>query len=47
MVILADNGIPIEGWISDPLDESLLDLLPFLDSLRYVDDVRSVLSLRI
>ncbi|KAJ3269320.1 Nuclear envelope morphology protein 1, partial [Borealophlyctis nickersoniae] len=42
-----DNGIPIEGWISDPHDEALLDLLPFLDALRYTDDVRSILSLRI
>ncbi|KAJ3036015.1 Nuclear envelope morphology protein 1 [Rhizophlyctis rosea] len=42
-----DNGIPIEGWISDPKDEALLDLLPFLDALRFTDDVRSILNLRI
>ncbi|KAG9294048.1 hypothetical protein G9A89_000670 [Geosiphon pyriformis] len=42
-----ENGIPIEGWISDPKDEALLDLLPFLDALRFTDDVRSVLSLGI
>ncbi|KAJ3050845.1 Nuclear envelope morphology protein 1 [Rhizophlyctis rosea] len=42
-----DNGIPIEGWISDPKDECLLDLLPFLDALRFTDDVRSILNLRI
>lgn len=41
-----DNGILIPTWIDDPLDEALLDLLPFLDALRFVDDVRSVLSLR-
>ncbi|KAJ8330409.1 Nuclear envelope morphology protein 1 [Batrachochytrium dendrobatidis] len=42
-----DNGIPIETWTDDPNDEALLDLLPFLDALRFADDVRSVLSLRI
>ncbi|KXS09491.1 hypothetical protein M427DRAFT_64007 [Gonapodya prolifera JEL478] len=42
-----DNGVPIEGWVSDPKDEALLDLLPFLDALRFVSDVRSVLSLRV
>ncbi|TPX63762.1 hypothetical protein SpCBS45565_g06404 [Spizellomyces sp. 'palustris'] len=41
-----DNGIPIEGWISDPRDEALLDMLLFLDALRYVDDVRHVLSMK-
>ncbi|KAJ1311545.1 hypothetical protein OPQ81_010029 [Rhizoctonia solani] len=40
------NGIPIEGWISDPGDEALLDLLPVLDSLRFTSDVRHVLGLR-
>ena len=41
-----DNGIPIEGWTSDPTDTGLLDILVLLDGLRFVDDVRSVLSLR-
>lgn len=40
------NGIPIEGWINDPNDECLLDLLPVLDSLRFTNDVRRVLGLR-
>lgn len=40
------NGIPIEGWINDPNDEALLDLLPMLDSLRFTSDVRHVLGLR-
>ncbi|KAM0752537.1 NIF-domain-containing protein [Meredithblackwellia eburnea MCA 4105] len=40
------NGIPIEGWINDPNDECLLDLLPMLDSLRFTSDVRRVLGLR-
>ena len=41
-----DNAIPIESWKEDPNDSALLDLLPFLDALRFVDDVRSILSLR-
>lgn len=41
-----DNAIPIEGWINDRKDTGLLDLLPFLDALRFVEDVRSILSLR-
>lgn len=41
------NGIPIEGWTHDPSDEALLDLLPILDSLRFAQDVRHVLGLRI
>jgi CTD nuclear envelope phosphatase 1 len=40
------NGIPIEGWINDPHDEALLDLLPVLDSLRFTKDVRRVLGIR-
>jgi len=40
------NGIPIEGWISDPSDEALLDLLPVLDSLRFATDVRRILGIR-
>ncbi|KAH9809690.1 NLI interacting factor-like phosphatase-domain-containing protein [Melampsora americana] len=40
------NGIPIEGWLNDPTDEGLLDLLPMLDSLRFTKDVRRILGLR-
>lgn len=40
------NGIPIESWTHDRTDTALLDLLPFFDALRFVDDVRSILSLR-
>jgi CTD nuclear envelope phosphatase 1 len=40
------NGIPIEGWTHDALDEALLDLLPILDSLRFTGDVRRVLGIR-
>lgn len=39
-----ENAIPIKSWFSDPTDTSLLSLLPFLDSLRFCSDVRSVLS---
>lgn len=46
LTVFLDNGIPIEGWISDPHDEALLDMLPFLDALRYVEDVRHVLSMK-
>ncbi len=41
---LADNAIPIRSWFSDPHDTALLCLLPVLDALRFVKDVRSVLS---
>lgn len=41
-----DNAIPIESWKENSRDTALLDLLPFLDALRFVDDVRSILSLR-
>ncbi|CAB0019564.1 unnamed protein product [Nesidiocoris tenuis] len=39
-----DNAIPIKSWVSDPMDTALLNLLPVLDALRFVQDVRSVLS---
>ncbi|MFH4978374.1 hypothetical protein AB6A40_005083 [Gnathostoma spinigerum] len=38
------NAIPIPSWFSDPTDTCLLALLPFLDALRFVSDVRSILS---
>ena len=41
-----DNGIPIESWTHDRKDRSLPDMLPFLDALRFTDDVRCILSLR-
>jgi len=40
------NGLAIEGWISDPSDRALLQLLPLLFALRHTTDVRSILSLR-
>ncbi|KAF2719528.1 hypothetical protein K431DRAFT_286653 [Polychaeton citri CBS 116435] len=41
-----DNAIPIEGWISDPTDSDLLHLVPLLEGLQYVTDVRALLALR-
>lgn len=39
-----DNALPITSWFSNPTDTALLNLLPMLDALRFVSDVRSVLS---
>ncbi|KAK2737755.1 Nuclear envelope morphology protein 1 [Myotisia sp. PD_48] len=41
-----DNAIPIEGWINDPTDNDLLHLIPILEALQYVTDVRALLALR-
>lgn len=41
-----DNAIQVEGWISDPTDTELLNLLPFLEALRHTTDVRNVLALK-
>ena len=35
-----DNGVPIESWYEDPHDVELLKLLPLLEVLHNVDDVR-------
>lgn len=42
----SDNAIPIEGWINDPTDNGLLHLIPMLEALQYVTDVRAPLALR-
>lgn len=34
------NGIPIKSWFGDTEDRCLAKLLPFIDSLSDVDDVR-------
>lgn len=41
-----ENAVPIEGWISDPSDRDLLYLIPVLQGLHLVHDVRSLLALR-
>ena len=41
-----DNAIPIEGWINDPTDNDLLHLIPLLECLQHVTDVRALLALR-
>ncbi|OUT21734.1 hypothetical protein CAS74_002703 [Pichia kudriavzevii] len=41
-----DNGLMIEGWINDPDDTELMNLLPLLHSLRFVSDVRCILGLK-
>jgi len=42
-----ENALPIENWMGDnPQDDALLNLLPFLNALRFTSDVRSILSLR-
>ncbi|KAH6697010.1 dullard-like phosphatase [Plectosphaerella plurivora] len=41
-----DNAIPIQGWINDPTDNDLLHLVPLLEGLQYVSDVRALLALR-
>lgn len=41
-----ENGIQIHSWYGDPRDIELLKLLPLLEGLRNVADVRLVLGLR-
>jgi TFIIF-interacting CTD phosphatase-like protein len=45
--VTTDNAIPIEGWISDPTDNDLLNLVPLLEGLQYCTDVRALLALRL
>ena len=47
LTVFQDNAIPIEGWISDPTDNDLLNLIPLLEGLQYATDVRALLALRL
>lgn len=38
------NAIPITTWFNDPNDTELLDLIPFLEDIRIVPDVRGILD---
>jgi RNA polymerase II subunit A small phosphatase-like protein len=39
-----ENAIPVLSWFDDMNDTELLDLVPFMEDLTSVDDVRAVLN---
>ncbi|ORZ24220.1 HAD-like domain-containing protein [Absidia repens] len=38
------NACPVSSWYNDPHDSELLDLIPFLEDLAFVDDITDVLD---
>ena len=38
-----ENAIPIKSWFDDPHDFELMDLIPILEALSKVKDVRKVI----
>ncbi len=38
-----ENAIPILSWYDDPDDRCLLEMLPLLEAMATVDDVRNVI----
>lgn len=45
--IQPSNAIPIEPWYNDQNDDELLNLLPLLHAVAFLNDVRSLLDLRL
>lgn len=45
--IQPSNAVPIEAWYNDQNDEELLNLLPLLHAIVFLNDVRSLLDLRL
>lgn len=39
-----ENAIPVKSWFNDKRDHELLDLLPILESLSKVKDVRAIIK---
>ena len=43
-----ENAIPISNWMGEnEHDRALLNLLPLLEALRHLEDVRNVLKFRV
>jgi len=39
-----ENALPVESWFDDPNDNELLDIVPMLEELSKVDDIRVLLQ---